>query len=99
MINAFLPLFSNVKGYCSSEAELTCVGKAVAVGPGRRGSVAGLHFQSVRCLFLAIKHDLGEDFARLLVDLEVIFAFVTRRVHDPVIHLIGDSFPCYYYII
>ena len=47
----------------------------------------GLDLESVGGLFLAIEHHLGEDLARLLVDLEVVLALVARQVDNSVIHL------------
>ena len=66
---------------------LTFIGESIAVGSGGGGSVAGFDFQGVGRLLFAIEDDLGEDLARLLVDLEIVLALVTRRVNNPVINL------------
>lgn len=65
----------------------TWIGLSIAVRPGRRCSVTCLHFQGVRALLLSIKHDFGEDFAALQIDLEELLALVARRVDNVVVHL------------
>lgn len=64
----------------------TGIGLAVAVGPGGRCTVPGLHLQRVRSLLLAIEHHLREDLSGLPIDLEVILPFVPVAVH----HVISD---------
>ena len=59
---------------------------AVAVGPGGRCAVPGLHFQRVRSLLLSIEHHLREDLPGLPIDLEVILPLVSVAVH----HVISD---------
>lgn len=59
---------------------------AVAVGPGGRCTVPGLHFQRVRSLLLSIEHHLREDLPGLPIDLEVILPLVSVAVH----HVISD---------
>lgn len=66
----------------------TCVGSAAAVGASRGRAVPGLYLQGVGALLLPVEHLLGEDLARLRVDLERVLALVPDAVHDVVVHLV-----------
>lgn len=71
----------------------TGIGLAVAVGPGGRCTVPGLHLQRVRSLLLAIEHHLREDLSGLPIDLEVILPFVPVAVHHVISDLKQDDTP------
>lgn len=70
-----------------SRAVLTWVGLSTAVWACRWGSIPCLYFKSISTLLLTIKHNLGEHFTRLQVDLKVVFTLISGRVYYIVVYL------------